>query len=182
MTGGTTSLDITVRRAAMPSRVPAKPMSGRGEPRRDRVRRMAMTTGVRRCTALLVVGLLSACADEGGGGDCVSRYGGVVSAPTWPRFEGRASGARRTWSCRVDPGSSKRRRHRQPRRRGSRPGRRRAQPQWPGRRLAQFDVWGASTRKVGARAFGASASTSRSAFAGPPATAALRAREAARYG
>jgi hypothetical protein len=45
---------------------------------------MGMTAPVRRYLAVLACGILSACAGTtGGGGDCVSQYEPVASAPTW---------------------------------------------------------------------------------------------------
>jgi hypothetical protein len=45
---------------------------------------MGMTAPVRMCLAVLACGMLSACAGTTeGGGDCVSHYEPVASAPTW---------------------------------------------------------------------------------------------------
>jgi len=45
---------------------------------------MGMTASVRMGLAVLACGILSACAGTtGGGGDCVSHYDSVASAPTW---------------------------------------------------------------------------------------------------
>ena len=44
---------------------------------------MGMTASVRLGLAVLACGLLSACAGTTEGGDCVSHYNPVASAPTW---------------------------------------------------------------------------------------------------
>jgi hypothetical protein len=45
---------------------------------------MGMTLALRICLAALACATLSACAGTtGGGGDCVSQYEPVASAPTW---------------------------------------------------------------------------------------------------
>jgi hypothetical protein len=44
---------------------------------------MGMKASVPMCLAVLASGILSACAGDPTGADCVSRYESVVSAPTW---------------------------------------------------------------------------------------------------
>lgn len=45
---------------------------------------MGMTAPVRTCLAVLACGIIGACAaTTEGGGDCVSHYEPVASAPTW---------------------------------------------------------------------------------------------------
>ena len=44
---------------------------------------MSMTASARLGLAVLVCGMLTACAGTTGGGDCVSHYDSVASAPTW---------------------------------------------------------------------------------------------------
>jgi hypothetical protein len=44
---------------------------------------MGMTASVRTGLAVLACGILSACAGTTEGGDCVSHYDPVASAPTW---------------------------------------------------------------------------------------------------
>jgi hypothetical protein len=44
---------------------------------------MGMTASVRLGLAAFACGLLSACAGTTGGGDCLSYYNPVASAPTW---------------------------------------------------------------------------------------------------
>ena len=44
---------------------------------------MGMTASVRLAFATLACGLLSACAGTTEGGDCLSHYNPVASAPTW---------------------------------------------------------------------------------------------------
>ncbi len=44
---------------------------------------MGMTASVRMGLAVLACGILSACAGTTDGGDCVSHYDSVASAPTW---------------------------------------------------------------------------------------------------
>ncbi|HSE09878.1 MAG TPA: hypothetical protein VLB29_14530 [Nocardioidaceae bacterium] len=58
-------------------------MSGRLEPAVGTLRRMGMTAGARAAVAALTCGMLSACAATTGGGDCVSHYDSIASAPTW---------------------------------------------------------------------------------------------------
>jgi hypothetical protein len=49
---------------------------------------MDMTAPVRMCLAVLACGILSACAGTtDGGGDCVSHYEPVASAPSWHALE-----------------------------------------------------------------------------------------------
>ena len=48
---------------------------------------MGMTTCVRLGLVVLTFGLLSACASTTEGGDCVSHYNPVASAPTWERLQ-----------------------------------------------------------------------------------------------
>jgi hypothetical protein len=47
---------------------------------------MVMTASVRMALAVLACGFLTACAGTTEGGDCVSRYHTVASAPTWDRL------------------------------------------------------------------------------------------------
>ncbi len=44
---------------------------------------MGMTACARVVLAVLTCGILSACAGTTGGGDCVSHYDSIASAPTW---------------------------------------------------------------------------------------------------
>src|SRR5687767_8119383 len=59
-------------------------MRGRSEPPAVRLRPMGMTASVQAGLAVVACAILSACAGTTeGGGDCVSHYGSVASAPTW---------------------------------------------------------------------------------------------------